>query len=98
MLSRSSTAAESAMDLAKIEVFMSEIDDSSPEELTNLTDRRLAKVREYATTDDTYILLREQIRKGWPEKRKGCDAMIQNYWTFAEELSERNGLVYKGKR
>ena len=98
MLSRSSTAAESAMDLAKIEVFMSEIDDSSPEELTNLTDRRLARVREYATTDDTYILLKEQIRKGWPEKRRGCDAMIQNYWTFADELSERNGLVYKGKR
>ena len=98
MLSRSSTATEIAMDFSKVEVFINDIDDSNPEEFTNLTDKRLAKVREFATTDDIYILLKEQIRRGWPEKRKGCDALIQDYWTFADELSERNGLVYKGKR
>lgn len=98
MLSRSSTATESVEDLSKVEVFMNEIDDSSPEEFTNLTDKRLASMREYAKADEAYILLREQIRRGWPEKRKGCDVLIQDYWTFADELSERNGLVYKGKR
>ena len=30
--------------------------------------------------------------------RRSEKDVIQDYWTFADELSERNGLVYKGKR
>jgi len=98
MLSRSSTAVGNSERINNVEVFMSEIDNSNPEEFTDMSDKRLARIRAFASTDQTYMLLREQIKRGWPEKRKECEALIQNYWTFPEELCERNNLVYKGKR
>ena len=55
MLSRSSTATETAMYFSKGEAFINDIDDSNPEEFTNLTDKRLAKVREFGS--------KEQIRR-----------------------------------
>jgi len=84
MLSRSSTADGSSERINKVEVFMSEVDESNPEEFTDMSDKRLARMREFASTDETYMLLRQQIKRGWPEKRKECEVLIQNYWKFSE--------------
>ena len=86
MLSRQSATTEITMDFSKVEVFIKYNNDSNLEEFPNMADKRLAKVLEMCI----YILLKERIRRG-------CDVMIQNYWTFADEISERNGLVYKSK-
>ena len=96
MLSRAATTRSD--DRSKAEVFMNEIDDSRPEEFTDMSDKRLIRMREFGEKDEVYRALRDQIGRGWPVKRKSCDPLIQNYWTFAEELDEKDGLVYKGKR
>ena len=34
--------------------------------------------------------------KGWPESRKGCHPLLLDYWTYREEISAENGILFKG--
>jgi len=47
-------------------------------------------------TDDHYNALRWQIQRGWPEREKNVSKELQQYMPFCDELSVKNGLIFKG--
>ena len=82
----------------KVEVFLADMDDDEPTQFTDMSDERLERIKAFGEEDETYKTLRRMIVHGWPEKRSRCEHSVKDYWTFRDELAERDGLIYKGKR
>ena len=55
-------------------------------------------IRRAAEADDEYQMLRRQIALGWPNSPSDLPANLRPYATFADELAECGGLVFKGHR
>ena len=57
-------------------------------------------IKAAAADDEQYQLLRRQIAIGWPpdEADIHVPTALKEYTTFAEELIESDGLVFKGQR
>ena len=53
-------------------------------------------LRDSAAEDETYQLLRQQIRHGWPEREADVPSELRKYHTFADELTNSGDFVYKG--
>ena len=50
-----------------------------------------------ATQDDNELaLLKHTIMQGWPSTIKEVPSILQQYWTFREELMMEDGNVLKG--
>lgn len=49
-------------------------------------------------TDNDLEKLKTIIRQGWPETKDQLPPSLTEYFTFRDELSIRNGLVFKGER
>jgi transposase InsO family protein len=58
----------------------------------------IAVIHKAAVEDNEYTGLIEQIRAGWPDSPADVASYLRSYFTFADELSVSNGLVYKGHR
>lgn len=55
-------------------------------------------IKRAAATDDQYQLLRRQIAVGWPDSPTELPPPLREFTTFADELAESDGLVFKGQR
>ena len=66
--------------------------------LLPMTDERLTEMR--ASARDDYVLqqLKEVIQTGWPEEKQELPAVLAPYFSFRDELSIYDGLVFKGER
>lgn len=42
--------------------------------------------------------LRQQIQDGWPSEIRNVPQEVKPFWTFREELSTYNGLIFKGEQ
>lgn len=51
-----------------------------------------------AAADEQYQLLRRQISIGWPDSAADIPRELREFTTFADELAECDGLVFKGQR
>ena len=52
-----------------------------------------------ATAEDTISsLLMQMVANGWPELKKDCHPLLVDYWSYREEISAENGLLFKGHR
>ena len=45
--------------------------------------------------DDELVLLKHTIMQGWPKSIKQVPPVLQPFWTFREELTVENGLVFE---
>ena len=60
-----------------------------------------ARIRDFrrATVEDTISgLLMQVVANGWPELKRACHLFLVDYWTYREEISVENGLLFKGNR
>jgi len=55
-------------------------------------------IKSAAATDDQYQLLQRQIETGWPVTAADLPPVLTEFTTFADELAESDGLVFKGQR
>ncbi|PFX13811.1 Retrovirus-related Pol polyprotein from transposon opus [Stylophora pistillata] len=52
-----------------------------------------------ATAEDTIsVLLMQVVANGWPELKKDYHPPLVDYWSYREENSAENGLLFKGHR
>ena len=58
----------------------------------------LHQLRVSTQADDELALLRHTIMQGWPSAIKQVPPVLQQYWTFREELIVEDGLILKGTR
>ena len=61
--------------------------------LTEITENQL---REETSKDTTLNTLYNVIVKGWPANRASIPEYLRPYWTYRDELSVKNGIIYKG--
>ena len=52
-----------------------------------------------ATAEDTISgLLMQVVANGWPKLKKDCHQLLVDYWTYREDISAENDLLFKGHR
>ena len=56
----------------------------------------LQQLHEASQADDTLVILKYTIQKGWASNIKELPSEIQASWTFQEELIIEDGLILKG--
>ncbi len=56
----------------------------------------IAGFRKATAKDQVSGLLMKIVQEGWPASRKDCHPLILDYWTYREEISVENGLLFKG--
>ena len=63
---------------------------ASPEKLTQLRDE--------TARDEALQTLKKQIAEGFPTHRKALKPILASYWNIRNELSEADGLLFKGRQ
>ena len=66
------------------------ITQSAPVSQTRLQELRLAM-----QSDSTLQSLSKTIHEGWPQSKKDCPAQLLEFWSYRQEISEENGILYK---
>ena len=69
------------------------ITQSAPVSRTRLQEFRLA-----TQSDTTLCSLAKTVHEGWPQSRKDCPKQLLDFWSFRQEISEEDGLLYKNQR
>ena len=59
---------------------------------------RLQELRLAIQSDPTLCSLTKTIHKGWPQAKKDCPEQLLDFWSFRQEISEEDGLLYKNQR
>jgi len=79
----------------EFDVFRLEIEHQYPEHHPNLKSDTETQLRTSIQHDETLILLYATIQRGWPDSRHKLNKNLP-YWSYRDELSINNGLIYKG--
>ena len=53
---------------------------------------------ELTAQDESMQLVAWYVRKGWPEHNKLCPDLIKPYWNVRHELSEHEGMLFRGEQ
>ena len=67
-------------------------------QLLPMTDERLEEIRSSTRDDDVLQQLKEVIQIGWPEEKQELPAVLAPYFSFRDEMSIYDGLIFKGER
>ncbi|XP_074655641.1 uncharacterized protein LOC141909154 [Tubulanus polymorphus] len=59
---------------------------------------RLSEIRDETDKDDTMQILKEIILRGWPDERSSVPTEVTPYFSFRDELSIQNGIIFRGER
>ena len=63
-----------------------------------ISEERLSTIRSATETDRTLQTLSDTIQKGWPKHKKDTPRDIMHYYSFQEELSVQDGIIFRGER
>ena len=61
-----------------------------------LTENTENQLREETSKDTTLNTLFKVIVNGWPRDRASIPEYLRPYWTYRDELSVKNDIIYKG--
>ena len=67
-------------------------------EYLSFTRQCLAKIKQYTETDEHLQLLTSAVLESWPDQRRETAVAIREYWTFRDEISMQNGVLFKSDR
>ena len=59
---------------------------------------RLQELRLETQSDPTLNSLAKTVHEGWPQPRKDCPKQLLDIWSFRQEISKEDGLLYKNQR
>ena len=60
------------------------------------SNERLEELCEATTKDHQLQLSARKVHEGWPPMFRDCPCSLQPYWTFRDEITYENGILYKG--
>jgi len=56
------------------------------------------QVKKCTITDPSLQVVMITVINGWPEMRQETPECIREYWTYIDELTVQDGIIYKGMR
>ena len=63
-----------------------------------ISEQRLHAIRQATEEDDTLQLLRQVVLEGWPEDKSDVPSLVMPYFSFRDEISIHDGLLFRGER
>ena len=97
-LSRAALPTPVQAKVTGFEVFRLELEHSDNDHNPRLTDITEELLRSETKKDQTLTDLQQSITSGWPDDKQHLAPHLRPFWTFREELSTQNGIVYKGQQ
>ncbi|UYV74330.1 K02A2.6-like [Cordylochernes scorpioides] len=67
-------------------------------EFVNISTATAEQIRQQNCKDQTMQVLVNLIRKGWPKSKYKVPMEAMEYWKFRDELTEQDGIIYKGPK
>lgn len=64
----------------------------------NISTKTLESIKTHSAQDTLFQALHAQINRGWPDSRQAMCRSVQPFWTYREELTTDQGLIFKGNR
>jgi hypothetical protein len=64
----------------------------------SIGDERLSKLKEETEKDDNLQKLKTVIMRGWPNDKHQVPAELMPYYSFRDEMTVQDGLLFKGER
>ena len=58
----------------------------------------LARMKKITSEDEILSELTQNILHGWPIKKTQLNDRVKQYWSYRDELSIINGMIFKGER
>jgi len=95
-LSRAALPQPVSVQVTGFDVFRVELQHTLTDRNDRLTEPTETKIREETQRDNVLSALCKIIIHGWPEKKSQLSESLRPYWSFREELSVNNNVVYKG--
>ena len=80
------------------DVFCLELEHSENDHNPRLTDVTEELLKSETKRDQTLTDLQQTIISGWPNDKQQLATNLRPFWTFREELSIHNGIIYKGQQ
>ena len=59
---------------------------------------RLQELRLATQSDPTLPSLAKTVHEGWLQSKKDCPKQLLDFWSFRQEISKEDGLLYKNQR
>uniref|UniRef100_A0A674EBM2 Gypsy retrotransposon integrase-like protein 1 n=1 Tax=Salmo trutta TaxID=8032 RepID=A0A674EBM2_SALTR len=63
-----------------------------------VSDTKLKEIQAETGKDSQLTQLREVKQDGWPEERRKCPQSVSEFWNHRDELSQINGIIFKGEK
>lgn len=63
-----------------------------------ITSQAMDRLRTSTEQDESLKLVRQYVQNGWPVEQHVIPAAVKPYWNFRDEISEYDGLMFKGKK
>ena len=82
----------------KEDVCRVEVEQINAAEFLRISDDGLKSIRRETEADKKLQLLKATVLQGWPETKQETDPNVTEYWTYRDEISIYNGVMYKGER
>ena len=67
-------------------------------DITSVRNVTLDQFKEHTDMDEDFRLLKMYVMHGWPSAQQDCVEQLRSYYTFKEEISFIDGLLFKGNR
>lgn len=67
-------------------------------EYLNVSDQRLEQIRRHTDRDKCLQSLKSTVLAGWPETKESTPHYIREYWTYRDEISVQNGILFRGQK
>ena len=75
-----------------------DVEQINASEFVRVSDDGLRSIQRETEADKKLQCLKEIVLRGWPETKPEADPRVAEYWTFRDEISIYNGVLYKEDR
>ena len=96
-LSRASMSDSGTPD-KEFQVFALELEGIGPLSTIKISSERLAQLQKATEQDPVMQTLKTTILMGWPTERDEVPVHIREFWTYRDELTLHNGVLFKNQR
>ena len=95
-LSRAALSQPVSVKVTGFDTFRVELQHTFTDRNVRLTEPTETKIREETQRDKVMSALCKTIIYGWPDQKSQLSEYLQPYWSYREELSVNNNIIYKG--
>lgn len=66
--------------------------------ILSISNDAMDRLRIATKHDEELTIVRQYVQGGWPTEQQAVQAQAKSYWNFRDEISEFNGLMFKGQK